>query len=137
MALGESAAPTQFRRYRSRAATLVRSPDEIRALAARATRKLAGSGGERVRAVAGELGALIALLKAYASGRYRRVSYRTLVAIAAAVLYFVVPLDAVPDFILALGFLDDAAVIGYVARLVHRDLEEFARWQREQDAGSA
>ena len=137
MVLGESVLPAQFRRYRSRAAALVRSPEEIRALAARATSKVAGSGGDRVRAVAGELGALIALLKAYASGRYRPVSYRSLVAMAAALLYFVVPLDAVPDFILALGFLDDAAVIGYVARLVRRDLDDFARWQRQQDAGSA
>lgn len=41
----------------------------------------------------------------------------------AALAYFVIPTDAVPDFIAGLGFTDDAAVIGAVVALLGRTLK--------------
>ena len=122
--------PEGFARYRTRASILVRSPEEIKALAVRAGQKVAASGGARLENVREDLGTFIDLLKAYASGDYRRVSTRALISIVAAVLYFVVPLDFIPDFILALGFLDDVAVIGYVLGVVREEMREFQEWQR-------
>ena len=46
--------------------------------------------------------------------------------------YFVVPLDAVPDFLFGWGLVDDAAVIGYVAAQIAGGLAAFARWQEAQ-----
>lgn len=122
----------QFVRYRSRAALLVRTPAEIKALALRATQKLGGSAGLSLANVREELASLIALLTAYADGSYRNVSLRTVTAIVAAVLYFVIPLDLVPDFVLGLGLLDDAAVISYVFSMVRNEVREFVAWQHEQ-----
>lgn len=133
---GTPNAPTGFSRYRTRAGVLVRSPEDIRTLAVRAAQKLASSSNLRLEGVRSELASLIDLLKAYANGSYRDVSSRTLVAVAAAVLYFVVPLDLVPDFILGLGFLDDVTVIGYVINLVRQEVDEFVSWQRSQASAS-
>ena len=127
--------PEEFTRYRTRAAMLVRSPPELQALALRATRKLAAGGAQvsdRLRAVRGELETLLALLKAWAEGEYRDVSTRTLITIAAGVLYFVVPLDLVPDFIAGLGLLDDAAVISYVVGVVREELAAFESWRKDK-----
>ncbi len=41
----------------------------------------------------------------------------------AALAYFVLPTDAVPDFIAGLGFTDDAAVIGALISLVGANLK--------------
>ncbi|MCZ6855180.1 MAG: YkvA family protein [Gammaproteobacteria bacterium] len=126
--------PEGFSRYRTRAAMLVRTPSELRALSLRATRKLASGGAqvsERLRTVRDELEMLLALLKAWAEGEYRDVSTRTLITIAAGILYFVVPLDLVPDFIAGLGLLDDAAVIGYVVTMVREELATFATWREK------
>jgi len=63
--------PEGFARYRSRAAVLVRSPSELRALTNRAARKLANGGAQvsdKLRAVRNELEILLALLKAWAEG---------------------------------------------------------------------
>lgn len=125
-------APRNFARYRTRAAVLVRSPEEIKTLAVRAARKAASSSSLKLETVRAELSSLIALLKAYANGSYREISSRTLIAVAAAVLYFVVPLDLVPDFILGFGLIDDAAVIGYVFNMVRKEVEQFLEWQRNQ-----
>src|SRR5688572_27812048 len=60
-----------------------------------------------------DLKQLMRMLRAYASGRYRKLPWRTLVLVAAAVLYFVMPLDFIPDFFFGIGLLDDAAVIAW------------------------
>jgi uncharacterized membrane protein YkvA (DUF1232 family) len=73
------------------------------------------------------------LLKAWLSGDYRELSNKTIVIIVAAVLYFVVPLDVIPDFIFGLGFLDDVAVIGYVFGQLTEEMYAFEQWQLEND----
>ncbi len=127
--------PEGFTLYRTRAAMLVRSPTELRALSLRAARKLADGTtqvSDKLRAVRDELEMLLALMKAWAGGEYRDVSTGTLITIAAGVLYFVVPLDFVPDFIAGLGLLDDAAVIGYVVSILREELVAFETWRLEK-----
>ena len=134
---GTRKAPSRFSRYRYRATKLASSPDEVRALAVAAANKLAKAGGlpARFRAVRAELATFIALLKAWVNGDYREVSTRTVISIIAAVLYFVVPFDLVPDFIAAIGLLDDAAVIGYVISVVRDEIAEFEHWRGRRDDG--
>ena len=129
-------APSVFRRYRNRAKKLIQSPEDVGALAVSAANKLANASRlpGRFRAVRGELATFIALLKAWVSGDYREASTRTVVTILAAVLYFVVPFDLVPDFIAGIGLLDDAAVIGYVIGVVRDEIAEFERWREHQAA---
>ncbi|NHN39095.1 DUF1232 domain-containing protein [Pseudomaricurvus alcaniphilus] len=70
-----------------------------------------------------------ALMGSYSSGTYREVPWRTLVALGGAMLYFVTPLDAVPDFIPLAGYLDDAFIFKLVFDLVGKDLEDYKRWR--------
>ncbi|MCY4566275.1 MAG: YkvA family protein [Gammaproteobacteria bacterium] len=128
---GKPRPPTRFARYRERARELARSPEEVASLATAAAQKLASTTGvpRRFREGREELSTFIALLKAWVNGDYRQVSTRTLVTVIAAVLYFVVPFDLIPDFIAAIGLLDDAAVIGYVIGVVREEITEFERWR--------
>ncbi len=83
-----------------------------------------------LRAVLDDLLTLIRLLHAWATGGYRAVPWRTLVVASAAVLYFVNPLDVIPDQLPGIGYLDDATVIATIAAMLRSDLERFARWER-------
>jgi len=47
----------------------------------------------------------------------------------AALLYFIAPLDALPDFLFGWGLLDDAAVISYVSNQLRKELEAFKQWR--------
>jgi uncharacterized membrane protein YkvA (DUF1232 family) len=78
------------------------------------------------------LTALFRLLRAYVRRQYTDVAWRSIVLITVAILYFVVPTDLIPDFIPAFGFLDDAAVIGFVIAQVKADLDNFLMWEAEQ-----
>lgn len=80
-------------------------------------------------AVFTELSALIRLVKAWATRRYRAIPWRSASLIIAGLLYFVSPLDAIPDFIPGMGFLDDAFIITWLMRAVHEELEKFRAWE--------
>ncbi|WP_223702474.1 YkvA family protein [Sutcliffiella deserti] len=74
---------------------------------------------------------MMELIKAYIKGDYRNIPYGSLVLIVGAIIYFVMPIDAVPDVLFALGFTDDAAVIALTLRKVKKDLDKFAAWKGE------
>ncbi len=48
----------------------------------------------------------------------------------AGLLYFVSPLDAIPDWLLGVGFLDDIAVLGWVLKAVGDELNRFKDWRK-------
>ncbi|MGA0602231.1 YkvA family protein [Caulobacter sp. KR2-114] len=47
--------------------------------------------------------------------------------IMAALAYFILPVDAIPDFLPAIGYTDDAAVIAAVLAIVARNLKPWHR----------
>jgi len=68
------------------------------------------------------------LLAAYYCAFDRDTPFQVKAALVGALAYFVLPFDAIPDFIPVLGFADDAAVLATALRLVashirpvHRD----------------
>jgi len=121
--------PSGFSAYLRRGARLLSNPSGLKRLVVQAAKKLNGSGSEKVKAVGEQLGLLIDLLKAYIAGDYRDISTQAIASVAGAIIYFVVPLDGVPDFLFGWGFVDDAAVISYVIAQLSTELESFKRWR--------
>jgi uncharacterized membrane protein YkvA (DUF1232 family) len=72
------------------------------------------------------------LVSAYARGRYTAISFRALLAVVAALLYFVNPLDLVPDALIGIGFADDLAVLTWVFGLWEQELRAFELWESTQ-----
>jgi len=121
--------PSGFSAYLRRGAQLLSNPNGLKRLVVQAAKKLNGSGSEKIKAVGEQLGLLIDLLKAYIAGDYRDISTQAIASVAGAVIYFVVPLDGVPDFLFGWGFIDDAAVISYVIAQLSTELESFKQWR--------
>lgn len=71
---------------------------------------------------------VIKMLSAYFRGQYPKTPYMTIAGASVAILYVLLPLDILPDFILGLGWLDDAAIIAIALNLVHSDLNNFRNW---------
>jgi uncharacterized membrane protein YkvA (DUF1232 family) len=72
---------------------------------------------------------LLAAVKDYWHGKYRRIPYWTIAAIVVSLLYVLNPLDLIPDFIPVLGQVDDAAVVAACLLLVRQDLHKYKRWK--------
>ncbi|WP_407270304.1 YkvA family protein [Radiobacillus sp. PE A8.2] len=77
--------------------------------------------------------AMVDLVRAYVKGDYRNIPYKSLVMIVGTIIYFVMPVDAIPDFLAGLGFTDDAAVLAFTMRQVKSDIDKFTEWKKEQN----
>ena len=69
------------------------------------------------------------LVKAYASGDYREVSRKNIILVVAALLYFISPLDLIPDVIPFLGYADDMAVLGFILSTLGEELLKFEAFE--------
>jgi len=76
-----------------------------------------------------DLQKLFRMLKAHIAGRYKDFSVSTLVYVVAGIVYFVNPFDVLPDFIVGLGFIDDATVIAFVIKKIQSELTSFTLWE--------
>ena len=76
-----------------------------------------------------ELQALIRLIKAWLSGKYKT-PWKTVLFSVAAIIYFVNPLDFIPDLIPFFGFLDDASIIAFVIKSIRTDIKNFLIWEK-------
>lgn len=85
--------------------------------------------------VARDLHALLRLARAWALREYRTLPWRSVLYVVAAIIYFVNPVDLIPDLLGGLGFVDDAAVVGAVVRSLHDELVAFKRWEAEELEG--
>ena len=77
-----------------------------------------------------DLMALARLVTAWARGEYRAVPWRTIVMAIGALVYFLDPLDAIPDAIPGFGYVDDASVVALVAGAIKTDIGRFIRWEQ-------
>lgn len=73
--------------------------------------------------------AMLRLLKASSTKRYKELAHDDLLSVIAAVAYFVSPLDLLPDFAEGVGYVDDVMVIRAVHRQVHETLDRFMEWE--------
>lgn len=120
---------------RQRAEEYAKDPEKLGDLVDRARRKADRWKG-RIAEVWDDLMLLFRMLNAYATGRYRRVPWQTLLLAVAAVVYFLVPFDLIPDWIPMAGFVDDAAVIAWTISSIASALEDFREWE-EGRAGAS
>lgn len=59
-----------------------------------------------------------------------KISSQTKILIVAALLYFVTPIDLVPDFIPIIGWADDAALITLIFAYLHKEIESYQDFVR-------
>ncbi|SLM49479.1 conserved protein of unknown function [Nitrospira japonica] len=114
-----------FGQYGGRAGRYLRDKERLQRLIGEALSMARARGG----AIWTDIQLLTRLLKAWMNGAYHGVSAQTLVAIVAALIYFINPFDAVPDFIPGLGYIDDAALIAWLLKSLAGDLDQFKNWE--------
>ncbi len=122
---------SSYRDAKASAADYARDPARLQGLLDRAKRK-ARAQQRRLAGVWDALMAAMRLLRAYARGDYRDIPWSSLLSIIATVIYFVTPLDLIPDFLLAFGLIDDAALIGWILSSLKGDIDRFIDWERTQ-----
>lgn len=120
-----------LRLFESRAAEYIKDKGKLSNLLNLAMRK--GMSSDSIRDAWERLQLAVDVLKDWVSGEYKELPKRSLIILTAALLYFITPVDLVPDFIPLSGYLDDVTVIAYVYSQITKDLEAYKAWKEKRN----
>lgn len=72
---------------------------------------------------------LFRLIRAAVSGEYTGVPTSTVLAAVAVLIYFISPIDLIPDFIPVVGLLDDVALVAWFSLTIKTEIDKFHEWE--------
>jgi len=72
---------------------------------------------------------LVMMIKDYWNGEYREVPWGIIASIVVALIYILIPIDLIPDFIPGAGYIDDLGLLGFVWKLISSDVEKYCQWR--------
>lgn len=87
----------------------------------------------KLRRFSTDIRLMFSMLGDYWQGNYREVPWKSIAAIAGAMIYVLNPLDLIPDLLLGIGFLDDAGVVAACLAFVESDLLRYAAWKERAE----
>ncbi|RAK64076.1 DUF1232 domain-containing protein [Hymenobacter edaphi] len=123
-----------FKGFLSKAESYLKQPLRIKQLLNDAYQK--ASAKKDVGHIAHEawesLQTLFRLVKYAASGEYTGIPTPTVMAAVAVLIYFLSPIDLVPDFIPVVGLLDDVALMAWFTSTLKTEMDKFADWEKSR-----
>jgi uncharacterized membrane protein YkvA (DUF1232 family) len=119
-----------FKRANVGAVRYARNSRSLYQLIRDALEKSGGLSGNNIAAFREQLGIVTRLLRAYASGDYRQLPWKTLIRVIAVLIYFVSPIDILPDFLPIVGLTDDIALMFWLFSGIKDDIEKFRQWEQ-------
>jgi len=126
--------PKGFKKAYRKAERLTEDRNALQNLLDNAKQK-AGDYQGRLKEVWTEVQIFFRMLKAWKDGEHK-LELKTGLSIIAAIIYFVNPFDIIPDFIPALGLIDDITILTYVIHRFEKEIERFSSWEAERDTDS-
>ena len=76
-----------------------------------------------------DLKLLTPLIKDYWKGTYRDVLVKSIVTFIVSLAYIISPIDLIPDYIIGLGQIDDAVILGLSMYFLENDLWKYKEWK--------
>lgn len=127
----EQKAQEELKKGYNEAEKLVNDNDKMERFLQRLEKKL------KVIPLAGErlsdVPVMASLVRSYVKKEYMDVPVGSVIAMISALIYFVSPIDIIPDSIPVLGYFDDAAVVAACWKLVKSDVAEYVLWRENNN----
>ena len=71
---------------------------------------------------------IVSLIRSYMKKEYTEIPLGTIIGLVASLIYFLSPVDIIPDVIPGLGYVDDITVIAIALRFAYTDIEDYKKW---------
>ena len=113
---------------------ILQEQSQVKALFGQVSKKLQTLNGshKQINELLEHVQLFLRMIKKSFTGEYSSFSNKTLLSLVFGLLYFVTPLDVVPDFIPLLGFSDDLSIIYFIIKNFKSDIEAFKVWELNQ-----
>ncbi len=121
-----------FNKMKEKANAVLESSTQTGELVTEAEKKSSQTDKQGLSNLGSQVKALVRMVKSYKRGDYRDVSKKSLLLVIAGLLYFVSPIDAVPDFLIGAGLLDDATVLAFIFSTLSTEISAFQTWEEEK-----
>ncbi|MGI4869765.1 MAG: YkvA family protein [Janthinobacterium lividum] len=125
-----------FKKFLAAAESYIKQPSRLKTLLLDAFNKAREQ--KEIGALAHEawetLQSLFRLIKLSVSGEYTGVPSTTVAAAIAVLIYFISPIDLIPDFIPVVGLLDDMALLAWFSTSIKHELDKFHDWESAKAA---
>lgn len=80
-----------------------------------------------------DIACMVSLVRSYIKKEYTDIPIGTIISIVSTLIYILSPVDLIPDCIPVVGYLDDLALLSWVLKLIHSDVEEYKKWRIENN----
>jgi uncharacterized membrane protein YkvA (DUF1232 family) len=117
-----------FSRAKRRAGKVLKDDSKLQSVLLNVGKKL-GSGNLEISRMGDKLKLLVRMVKAYVSGNYKVVPWKSIMVITGVLVYFVMPLDLIADFIPVTGYIDDFSLVLWVFSHLQDDIDTFSMWE--------
>jgi len=120
-----------FSKAKKKAGSVLRDPQRVSKLLEASRKKIDNleMGKVELKGIIGTIKTFIRMLRAFGTGQYQTIPWVTILMIAAALIYFITPLDLLPDFIPVTGYLDDFTIILAIFHRFKEDVMAFQTWE--------
>ena len=123
-----------FQNALRKAVGIASNPDKITDLIGSVASKMSDmdQSTQRVSEFLEKVRTFLRMLRAYISGADREIPWKSLLMIIGSLIYFLMPLDLLPDFIPVLGLADDISIIFLVFKSLNEDIEAFLEYENSR-----
>lgn len=123
---------SKFRKYKDKATEVLKDNDRVNELLAGTRKKISEvlENNDKLKDFSDKIFLMIRMVKAQISGEYREFPWRSLAMIVGALIYFITPIDMIPDIIPVLGLTDDISIVYWIYKSIQEDIEKFEAWER-------
>lgn len=124
----------QIDKFSEKAKELIDNPEKVSAVLEKAVSLCDDLGQIRIIGKHFREASLVCnMLNDYICKRYTKIPTATVITLLAAVLYFISPIDIIPDFLPLIGHLDDMMVFAFVRDAAKVDLKKYEKWKKENE----
>ena len=80
-----------------------------------------------------KLTTLVNMVKDHYSGKYTSFSNSSIFLFVFGLVYFLTPVDLVPDFLPGLGLVDDMSLLYWIFKNLGKDIERYEEWRSAKE----